>query len=925
MLHFKCHHTLPLNLIRTKPPPSPCGARLSSAVAVNGRPLALLFRAPGSLFMANVRRSRPLTVSAAKSSQSTTTIDPPSDDTKIKGTVVLMKKNLLELNDLIASFSDRVHELFGKSVSVQLISAVNTDPGNGNQGKVGKPAYLKNWITKFTPLTAEECAFEVNFDWDEKIGVPGAFIIRNEHSSEFYLKSLTLGNVPGEGKVHFDCNSWVYPADKYKKDRIFFTNKTYLSSETPVGLKKFREEELVTLRGDGVEKGELQTWDRVYDYATYNDLGSPDKGEKYARPILGGSTKFPYPRRGRTGRPATKKDPNSESPLPLIESLFIYVPRDERFGHLKMSDLIAYALKSISQILKPDELATLLGHQKEFNSLEHVLKLYEGGLELPNGLLKFVRSTTPAETVKELFRTDGERLLKFPVPQVIKEDKSAWRTDEEFAREMLAGLNPVSIRRLQEFPPASKLDRSVYGDQTSKITKEHIADKLDGLSIDEAINKNKLFILDHHDSLMPYLERINSTDLVKGYASRTLLFLTNDGTLKPIAIELSLPHPGGVGCTSEVYTPSSQGVESHIWQLAKAYVAINDSGYHQLVSHWLRTHAVIEPVIIATNRQLSVLHPIHKLLHPHFRDTMNVNAVARQILINSGGVLENTVFPAKYSMEWSSVMYKDSWVFPEQALPKDLIKRGMAVEDSSASHGVRLLIEDYPYAADGLEIWSAIKTWVEEYCSFYFKTDEMVQKDSELQSWWKELREEGHGDKKDEPWWPKMQTVEELIESCTIIIWTASAYHAAINFGQYPYGGYPANRPSISRRFMPKEGTPEYEQLKNNPEKAFLETVTPQLQTLLGMASIEILSRHSADELYLGQRDSQEWTTDTKILQASENFRNKLKALEERVTKMNKDDKLKNRTGPAKMPYTLLYPTSEPGLTGKGIPNSVSI
>ncbi|KAG6702138.1 hypothetical protein I3843_07G018100 [Carya illinoinensis] len=847
------------------------------------------------------------------------------DKKKIEGKVVLMKKNVLDFNDFNASILDRVHELLGQKVSLQLISAVNGDPTeNGLRGTLGKPAYLERWISTITPLIAGESAFKVTFDWDEDIGTPGAFLIRNNHHSEFYLKSLTLEGVPGQGRIHFVCNSWVYPEDQYKKDRVFFSNKTYLPSETPGPLLEYREEELVNLRGDGT--GELQKWERVYDYAYYNDLGNPDEDPEYARPVLGGSAEYPYPRRGRTGRPPTKTDPNTESRLKLLMSLNIYVPRDERFGHLKMSDFLAYALKSVAQVLKPELESLFDSTPKEFDSFQDVLNLYEGGIKLPDNVLKNIRDNIPAEMLKEIFPTDGEGLLKYPMPQVIKEDRSAWRTDEEFAREMLAGVNPVIIRSLQEFPPTSKLDSKVYGDQTSKITKEHIENNIDGLSIDEAIKKNKLFILDHHDALMPYLRRINSTS-TKTYASRTILFLKSDGTLRPLAIELSLPHPeqDQFGAISKVYTPAEQGVESTIWQLAKAYAAVNDSGYHQLISHWLNTHAAIEPFVIATNRQLSVLHPIQKLLHPHFRDTMNINAFARQILINGGGILEATVFPAKYSMEMSSVVYKN-WIFPEQALPADLIKRGMAIKDSSSPHGLRLLIEDYPYAVDGLEIWSAIRTWVEDYCSFYYKNNEMVQKDSELQSWWKELREEGHGDKKDEPWWPKMQTREELVETCTIIIWIASALHAALNFGQYPYAGYLPNRPTISRRFMPEEGTPEYEELKTDPDKAFLKTITAQLPTLIGVALIELLSRHSTDEVYLGQRDTPEWTLDAQPLEAFDRFGKKLAAIEDRIISMNNDKKLKNRVGAVNVPYTLLYPTSnESGLSGKGIPNSVSI
>ncbi|XP_072990735.1 linoleate 9S-lipoxygenase 6-like [Typha latifolia] len=844
----------------------------------------------------------------------------------VKATVVLMKKNVLDFNDFGANVIDNIGELLGQGISLQLVSATVGDPNNGNRGVVGPPAYLENYVSILKAIAAGESKYSLTFRWEEKQGIPGAIIVKNHHSSEFFLKTITIENFPGKGRMHFVCNSWVYPVEKYKYDRIFFANSTYLKSNTPGPLLPYREDELYHLKGDYVS-GQLQEWDRVYNYAYYNDLGNPDQKASLARPVLGGSTEYPYPRRGKTGRPASKKDPNSESRLPLL-SLDIYVPRDERFGHLKMADFLTYAIKALAQSVLPILDGIFNGTPNEFDSFEDILKLYEGGFPVPNiPLLNELREKIPFEMIKELLRTEGnQRLLKLPKPQVIQKDEWAWRTDEEFAREMLAGVNPLIIRRLEEFPPKSKLDSSLYGNQNSTITAAQIEKNLGGRTVDKALEDKRLFILDHHDTLIPYLNRINTTTSNKIYATRTVLFLQDDSTLKPLAIELSLPHPDGEqhGAVSKVFTPSQTGVDESLWQLAKAYATVNDSGVHQLISHWLNTHATMEPFVIATNRQLSQLHPIYKLLSPHYRDTMNINALARQTLINAGGILELTVFPSKYAMEMSSKVYK-SWNFMEQGLPADLIKRGVMVGNPERPDDLRLLIEDYPYAVDGLSIWFAIKTWVTDYCAIYYPTDAAVQADVELQAWWKEVREVGHGDKKDEPWWPKMQTVSELTHTCNTIIWVASALHAAVNFGQYPYAGYLPNRPTVSRRFMPEPGTAEYAELEKNPDKVFLSSITSQLQTILGVSLIEILSTHSSDEVYLGQRDSPEWTTDQKALQALEKFRTTLGKVENDIIERNKDVSLKNRNGPVKMPYTLLFPTSGVGLTGKGIPNSVSI
>ncbi|XP_048422434.1 linoleate 9S-lipoxygenase 2 isoform X2 [Pyrus x bretschneideri] len=504
------------------------------------------------------------------------------------------------------------------------------------------------------------------------------------------------------------------------------------------------------------------------------------------------------------------------------------------------------------------------------------------------------------------------------------ENEFAWKDDEEFGRQMLAGINPARIRSLEVFPPQSK------SGAVSLIEQSDIEHNLEGMTLPQAMNNWRIFILGHHDYLMPFLSQINSKDVCT-YASRTLLFLKSDFTLKPIAIELSLPGSEVDNEINWVVLPASQGEAAALWQYAKAHVAVNDSVYHQLVSHWLHTHAVVEPFIIATRRQLSVMHPIHWLLDPHFKDTMHVNALARSMLINSGGILEKTLFSAELSMQLSAELYKE-WRFDEQALPADLLKRGMAIEDPDPNNpsGVQLLFQDYPYAADGLEIWTAIQAWVTDFCMLFYTDDVSVRSDEEIQAWWSEIRNVGHGDKSSETWWYQMASREDLIKALTTLIWIASALHASVNFGQYAYAGYPLNRPTLCRRFIPEEGTLEYAEFLTDPDKYYLSMLPERDEMILGIALAEVLSQHTSDEVYLGQRPSTMWIHNEQVSEKFEKFKRKLRMLEERIESKNTDPRLTNRRGRAKIPYMLLYPDtpnveSRGGITGKGIPNSISI
>ncbi len=366
-------------------------------------------------------------------------------------------------------------------------------------------------------------------------------------------------------------------------------------------------------------------------------------------------------------------------------------------------------------------------------------------------------------------------------PAIIQiHERDGGLSDREFARQRLAGPNPMVIQCMTD----QALLTAWRGTQA-------IPDQPD-----------RLFTLDYSTlALAP-----SEMQLGRYVGTPQTLFHQTDGGLEPLLIQLL---PGG-----KIFTPQ----DGDAWMKAKLFVQVADVTHHELLAHLCYTHLAMEAFAIATPRQLSVNHPLYRLLRPHFRFLLAINTRGNAILLGEGAAIDNMMAPTRpAAFDIMNKAYRQR-PFGDYSLPRDIERRGLAG------------LPEFPYRDDAQLLWDAVARYATAYLHRYYPHDQVVQQDVELQNWAAELGlplssrsqdefadapdwlpealvEEVGMDVDELPDYPrvpdfpnaaqpgKFTTVAQLIDVATQLIFTCSAQHAAVNFSQFDYFGYGPNSP----------------------------------------------------------------------------------------------------------------------------------
>jgi len=442
----------------------------------------------------------------------------------------------------------------------------------------------------------------------------------------------------------------------------------------------------------------------------------------------------------------------------------------------------------------------------------------------------------------------------------------------------LNGCNPDTIKRCTELP--SKFP----------VTQELVGNLLDeGDTLEKAIQDGRVYMVDYEilEGIPFYGHNDESVENRYTCSALGLFYVKGSADIVPIAVQFhQVPSD-----TNPIWTPNDSELD---WIYAKMWLRNADTQFHQMITHLLRTHLFMEPISLASWRNLPSLHPVWKLLIPHVRGVLAINTLGRERLIPAGGVADNTLsLGGGGHIELMEKYYKNiSW--SSYDLPKVLKDRG--VDDPEKLPG-------FYYRDDALRLWHAIKDYISKILSIYYHSDEDIEKDSEIQAWILDLHNNGYALREGEtdhgiP--SSLTSVEQLTHLLTMVLFTCACQHAAVNFSQMDSLGFPPSSPALMRQPPPTEKG-------KLSMKDMAKSLPTKHQTGVTIVTLYDLTRIYPDERFLGDYSDGSFT-DMAAREAILRFQGKLNRISVSIKKRNET---------LKFPYTYLLP--------ERVPNSISI
>uniref|UniRef100_UPI00398E5E8D arachidonate 12-lipoxygenase, 12S-type n=1 Tax=Pristiophorus japonicus TaxID=55135 RepID=UPI00398E5E8D len=445
---------------------------------------------------------------------------------------------------------------------------------------------------------------------------------------------------------------------------------------------------------------------------------------------------------------------------------------------------------------------------------------------------------------------------------------SHWKEDWFFGYQFKNGSNPCLIERCKELP------------NKFPVTNDMVHKSLGGSSLQKEMEKGNIYIVDYKilDGVPGNVIKGNQQYIA---APICLLYQDPENKLLPIAIQLGqVP-----GINNPIFLPSDP---ENAWLLAKIWVRSSDFQLHQIVYHLCATHLLGEAFCIATLRQLPAVHPIFKLLTPHTRYTLEINTRARSDLLGKNGVIARVVASGGSGQFVIAQRAFQSFTYRAMCLPDNLMARGLEG------------LKEYYYQEDGLKLWFAINKYVKGIVGLYYKSDQDVLEDIELQAWLTDLVQEGFADLPGIEIPVTFRSREEVIKFLTMVIFTCSAQHAAVNNGQYDWCCWVPNSPCTMRQPPPAakdDFTIEY----------LMESLPDMSQSAIQMAFTWHLGRPLPNKLLLSHFE-EEYFTEEGAKEVIAEFQEELKQIEKQIRERNEGLALK---------YQYLQPSN--------VENSISI